>query len=53
VAGHEGPSGEIKVIVLNLNPRMGNQEAVVLDLVKLSLSYMILPLCSVISFQEL
>jgi len=32
---------------------MGNQEAVVLDLVKMSLSYMILPLCSVTSFQEL
>jgi len=34
-------------------PWVVNQEAVVLDPVKLTLSYMVLPLCSVVSFQVL
>jgi len=47
-AGHEDSSGEIKVRVVNSNLLVRNQEAVVLALVKLSLSYMALPLCSVV-----
>jgi len=40
-------------MVVNSNLLVRNQEAVVLVLVKLSLSYMALPLCSVVSFQAL
>jgi len=51
VAGHEGSSGEIKVRVMTSNLWVRNQEAVVL--VKKSLNYMALHLCSVASFQAL
>jgi hypothetical protein len=54
VAGHEGSSGEIQLRVMNSNPWVKvNQELVVMYLVKLSLSYMVLPLCSGVSFQVL
>ena len=48
VAGHEGSSGEIKVSIMD-----SNQKHVMLDLVKLSLNHMELPLCSGIFFQAL
>jgi hypothetical protein len=38
--GHEDSSGEIKVRLVNSNLLVRNQEAVVLALVKISLSYM-------------